>query len=105
MPNGWMPSVVPTDIPAMRGRVTPLADLDTLVPTLFRQTEAAGKPRPSVVITGIGLDADVYRRLVRLGVDRMILRLPPLPMPEVLPVINDHVAAVKAAGGVLNGVD
>ena len=102
--NGWMPSVVPLEIPAMRGRVTPIADLDELVPTLYRMAEAAGKARPSVVITGIGLDADVYKRLLRLGVDRMILRLPPRPMPEVQAAIDAHVAAVKAVGGTLDGV-
>ena len=102
--NGWMPSVVPAEIPAMRGRVTPIADLDEMVPTLYRMAEAAGLAKPSIVITGIGLDGDVYKRLSRLGVDRMILRLPPRPMPEVLAAIDIHVAAVKAVGGSLNGV-
>lgn len=102
--NGWMPSVVPVEIPAMRGRVTPIADLDELVPTLYRMADAAGKARPRIVITGIGLDADVYKRLLRLGVDRMILRLPARPMPEVQAAIAAHVAAVKAVGGSLDGV-
>ena len=88
----------------MRGRVTPIADLDELIPTLFRMAEAAGKARPSIVITGIALDADVYKRLLRLGVDRMILRLPPRPMPEVQAAIDAHVAAVKAVGVTLDGV-
>ena len=56
------------------------------------------------MITGIGLDADVYKRLLRLGVDRMILRLPARPMPEVQAAIAAHVAAVKAVGGSLDGV-
>jgi len=101
--DGWMPSVVAAPIPGMQGRVTPLADLSTLVPELRKRAEAAGRPRPTVVITGIGLDADVFRTLVHLGADRMILRLPSLPMPDVARAIDLHVAAVDAVGGQLDG--
>ncbi len=103
--NGWMPSVVPVDIPAMRGRVTPISDLDQMVPQLYRLAEAAQKPRPTVVITGIGLDDNVYRRLLRLGADRMILRLPTRPIAEVKAAITAYALAVKAVGGTLDGAD
>ncbi len=102
--DGWMPSVVPAEVPGMKGRVTPLADLNTLILELRKKAEAAGKTMPKLVITGIGLDAAVYQELLRLGADRLILRLPSLPMPEVRKAIDAHVAAVTAVGGKLDGV-
>lgn len=99
--DGWMPSVVPAEVPGMKGRVTPLAELASLVPDLRRRAEEAGKPAPKIVITGIGLDAAVYQELIRLGADRMILRLPSAPLPEVRRTIDAHVAAVRAVGGTL----
>lgn len=101
--DGWMPSVVPAAIPAMKGRVTPVADLETMIPDLRRRAAAAGKAAPAVVITGLGLDSTVYGTLTRLGVERMILRLPTASMAEVRKTIDVHRATVLAVGGRLEG--
>jgi probable F420-dependent oxidoreductase len=101
--DGWMPSVVPAEIPGMKGRVTPLGDLQTMVPALRDLAAKHGKPSPRIVITGLGLDADVYRTLLKLGADRMILRLPPASMSEIRKTIEAYAASVRAVGAALDG--
>ncbi|MBM4205645.1 MAG: LLM class F420-dependent oxidoreductase [Gammaproteobacteria bacterium] len=101
--DGWMPSVVPAEVPGMKGRVTPLSELKTMVPALRALAEKQGKASPQIVITGLTLDADVYRALLNLGADRMILRLPPATMREISTTIEVHAAAIRAVGGSLDG--
>lgn len=102
--DGWMPSVTPEPVPAMAGRVTPLPDLMRLVPELRQRAEAAGRPRPAVVVTGLPLDAAAFEQLATLDVERWVLRVPPKPMAEVRPVLEQYAEQVRALGGDLGGV-
>jgi probable F420-dependent oxidoreductase len=94
--DGWIPSVVPVAPPEMKGRVTSMAELNELVPELNRLAEQRGRPRPSVTITGMGLDAQTLETFNNLEVERMILRLTPAPLNEVLAQIEEYAAQVKA---------
>jgi probable F420-dependent oxidoreductase len=100
--DGWIPSVTPTAPPEMKGRVTSMADLAELVPELNRLAAEAGKNRPTVTITGMGLDGQVYESFIGLGIDRMILRLAPAPLADVMGQIEEYVAQVAAVGGALD---
>jgi probable F420-dependent oxidoreductase len=99
--NGWIPSVTPTAPPQMQGRVTSMADLARMVPELNRLAAAKGRPKPTVTITGMGLDSQVFDSLSSLDVERMVLRLTPAPLADVLVQIEEFATQVKAAGGAL----
>jgi probable F420-dependent oxidoreductase len=94
--DGWIPSVVPVAPPEMQGRVTSIADLGEMVPELNRLAAEAGRERPTVTITGMGLDAEIYETFEELGIDRMILRLTPASLDAVLEQIEDYTAQVDA---------
>ncbi|MDH3640742.1 MAG: LLM class F420-dependent oxidoreductase [Gammaproteobacteria bacterium] len=99
--DGWIPSVVPVAPPEMKGRVTSMADLAETVPELNRLAAEAGRPRPTVTITGMGLDGAAYETFTTLGIDRMILRLTPAPLDDVLAQIDAFAEQVKTLGGTL----
>lgn len=99
--DGWIPSVTPAAPPNMKGRVTSMADLVELVPALNRLAAANGKPRPTLTITGMALDAECFATFERLEVERMILRLTPAPLDDVLSQIDAYAEQVKAVGGEL----
>lgn len=99
--DGWMPSVTPAPNPAMAGRVTPLSELEQLLPELRRRAEELGRPRPMVVVTGLPLEESAFERLLNLEVERWVLRLPPRPMDEVQDVLEDYAAKVTSWGGTL----
>lgn len=101
--DGWMPSVTPEPVPAMAGRVTPLPDLERLVPEMRAQAEAAGRPRPAVVVTGLPLEDSAFERLAALDVEHWVLRVPPKSMEEVRPVMTQYAERVRALGGDLAG--
>ena len=94
--DGWIPSVVPVAPPEMQGRVIGMAELAEIVPQLNRRAEEAGRPRPTVTITGMGLDAEIYETFTGLGIDRMILRLTPAPLDSVLAQIGEYAKQVEA---------
>ncbi len=99
--DGWIPSVTPVALEEMKGRVTSMAELAQLVPQLHRLAAEKGRPRPSVTITGMALDAQTFETLSGLDVERMILRLTPAPLEDVLAQIEDCTTQVKAVGGQL----
>lgn len=97
--DGWMPSVTPAPVPAMQGRVTPLEDLEVLVPELRRLAGEQGRPRPAIVVTGLPLEESAFERLANLDVERWVLRVPPRPMAEVRAVMEDYAQVVRTLGG------
>ena len=62
----------------------------------------AGKPPPSVSVTGIGPSSEIVETFERLEVDRLILRVPPSPLDDVLRELDQHVSTVEAVGGKLD---
>jgi len=100
--DGWIPSVTPTAPAHMQGRVTSMAELERLVPELNRLAAAKGRPRPTVTITGMALDAETFARFSSLDVERMILRLTPAPLSDVLAQIEAYAGQVRAVGGQLD---
>jgi probable F420-dependent oxidoreductase len=101
--DGWLPVVAPEVPEPMRGRVTSLAELGQLVPELRGLAAEAGKPRPIVTVTGLPAEARILETCEALGVDRLILRLQPAGLDAVRAELDQHVAAVAAAGGSLTG--
>jgi hypothetical protein len=73
-----------------------------MVPALRRMAEEAGRPRPSVSVTGMTLDGRVFETFAGLAVDRMILRVHPAPLGHVRKELDQHVRNIEAAGGVLD---
>ena len=78
-----------------------MADLAETVPELNRLAAEAGRSRPSVTITGMELDAQCFEAFIGLGIDRMILRLTPAPLEDVLAQIGAYSEQVQAVGGEL----
>ena len=99
--DGWIPSVTPVAPPEMKGRVTSMADLADLVPELNRLAAEKGRTRPTVTITGMALDAQIFETFIKLGIDRMILRLSPAALDDVLAQIEAYKEQVQAIGGEL----
>jgi len=94
--DGWMPVVVPAVSDEMRGRVTPMAEFVEWVPLLREMASAAGRPKPSLTVTGAVLDEQNYEAFEALGVDRMQLRLTPAPLDDVLRELDAHRNTVLA---------
>ena len=101
--DGWLPLVVPSIPEEMRGRQTPLDEFVESVPELRRMAADAGKPPPSVTVTGITPDSEIVDTFERLEVDRLIPRIPPSSMDDVLRELDEYVRTVEAAGGRLDG--
>lgn len=99
--DGWMPSVTPVANPAMAGRVTPLDELELLVPELRQQAEDLGRGRPATVVTGLPLEESALHRLLELDVERWVLRVPPKPMAEVREALETFAENVRKWGGKL----
>jgi hypothetical protein len=53
-------------------------------------------------VTGLAPDRKIVETFERLKVDRLILRVPPSSMDEVLRELDQHVRSVEAAGGKLD---
>jgi probable F420-dependent oxidoreductase len=96
--DGWLPVVAPALPPEMKGRMTSLDDLRSMVPELRSLAAAAGRPRPSVTVTGLAPDPEILTVLEGLDVERLILRLTPAPIDQVRRELDGHLAAVSAAG-------
>ena len=99
--DGWLPVVTPEANEFSKGRMTPMAEFAEMVPQLNAMAEAAGKPKPSITVSGLGLDPDSFAKLEALGVERLVLRLTPEPMAVISKQIQEHVANVRAVGGQL----
>jgi probable F420-dependent oxidoreductase len=99
--DGWIPSVTPVAPPEMKGRLTSMADLAETVPELNRLAAEAGRTRPTVTVTGMDLDSQCFEAFIDLGIDRMILRLTPAPLEDVLAQIGACSEQVQAVGGEL----
>jgi probable F420-dependent oxidoreductase len=100
--DGWLPVLSPEVPAAMRGRITGLSELAELMPQLSRLADEAGKPRPTVTVTGLPAEKAMVDTCERLGVERMILRLQPAELGAVCAELDRHAAAVAAAGGSLD---
>ena len=100
--DGWLPVVVPSIPEEMRGRQTPMDEFVESVPELRRMAAEAGKPPPSVTVTGLGPTSEIVETFEGLEVDRLILRVPPSPLDDVLRELDEHVRTVEAAGGKLD---
>jgi len=99
--DGWLPVVVSALPEEMRGRQTPMEEFVEMVPALRRMAEEAGRPRPSVSVTGMTVDPQVCSTFNRIGVDRMILRVHPAAIGQVRKELDQHVRNIEAAGCVL----
>jgi len=101
--DGWMPVVVPEVNEQMRGRVTPMAEFVELVPMLRKMAASAGRPSPSISVSGALLDQQNHDAFNELGVERLQLRLTPAPLHDVLRELDAHREAVLAVGARLDG--
>jgi len=99
--DGWLPVVVPTLTEQTEGRMTSIAQLCEWVPKLREMATAAGKRPPIVTTLGMVPDAAAYATYQRLGIDRVVLGLPSVPMEQALRQLRQHVASVEAVGGKL----
>ena len=97
--DGWMPVVVPEVNEQMRGRVTPMAEFEVWVPKLREMAAAAGRPEPTVTVTGAELTQHTHARFCELEVDRMNLRLNPAPLDDVLVQLDRHAQEVARIAG------
>jgi probable F420-dependent oxidoreductase len=100
--DGWMPVVVPEVADEMRGRVTSMAEFVELVPRLRNMATDAGRPPPSISVSGALLDQQNYDAFAQLEVERLQLRLTPAPLPDVLRELDAHREAVLAVGASLD---
>ena len=99
--DGWLPIVTPSATSAAKGRMIPMIEFELMVQELNAMAEVAGKPKPSITASSLGLEPESYGKLQQLGVDRLILRLTPEPLPVISDQIRQHAADVRAIGGQL----
>ena len=95
--DGWLPVVVAEGTDQTKGRMTSLAELETMVPELNAMAAAAGKPNPSITASGMGLEPAALEKMQELGIERLILRLTPEPLEVITDQVKAHAANVKAS--------
>lgn len=90
--DGWLPQA------ARRGAYRQIADM---IPEFRRMAAEAGRDPDTIAITVWHgrKDADVIRRYADLGVERVVFPLDSLPAEDLLPVLDDLAALVRAVGG------
>lgn len=100
--DGWLPVVVPEASAATAGRVTTMADLREQVPLMRSLASDAGRPPPSVVVSGAALDPAVVDAMLALEIDELVFRVPSAGMDEVLSEL-ERLAAEVATVASLKG--
>ncbi len=96
--DGWLPVVVPEASEITPGRMTPLAEFETLVPRLNALAEAAGRPPPRLVVSGY-LDEQSFETYSALGVESVTFRVPSSPFDEVRRAMDDVQTRIESVGG------
>ena len=96
--DGWLPVVVPTVPDGMRGRMTGLDELPQHLAELEHLAAERDRPRPSVTLSGASADPANVDQLEKLGVERIILRLPTVGEAEALALLEQHAEAAAKAG-------
>ncbi|NKC00016.1 MAG: LLM class flavin-dependent oxidoreductase [Pseudomonadales bacterium] len=99
--DGWLPVVVPEANEISPGRMTPIADLKTMVPRLNELATEAGRPRPRLVVSGY-LDRESYETYETLGVESVTFRVPSDDIDSVRHAMDEIEGTIKASGGELS---
>ena len=98
--DGWMPVVVPEANPLSFGRMTPIAELQELVPQMNQLAADAGRAKPRLVIAGF-LTPESYEIYESLGVDTVYTRVPSEDFDAVRRAMDEFTAAIEISGGQL----
>jgi len=95
--DGWLPYVVaPSEwSETMENRMIPLENFESLLADLKRLGGEAGRGHLPTTVVGLLPEPEIIERLIALGVDRMVLRLPQAGMDEVSAQLNAYVEAVS----------
>ena len=98
--DGWLPVVVPEASEISPGRMTPIAELQEMVPRMNELAAANDRPRPRVVVSGY-LDENAYEVYQRLEVESLSFRAPSAGFDEVREAMDGFEAQIRAVGGSL----
>jgi probable F420-dependent oxidoreductase len=93
--DGWLPVVVPEATALSPGRMTPIAELMSSVPTLREMAARAGRGRPMIVASGAALDLSMMERLIELEVDSLLFRLASTDIDQVRKQLDVHADTVR----------
>ena len=94
--DGWFPFVVEGFQESQRNRMTPVEEFSDMMGELRRLAAEAGKPEPAVTVTNLDPTPRNCELLQKLGVERMMLRLPEAELPEVTKALESHAKAIEA---------
>lgn len=98
--DGWLPVVIPEANEISPGRMTPIAELQAMIPRMHELAEAQGRPRPRVVVSGF-LTEESLAIYSELGVESVSLRVPSGSFDEVRAAMDEAEEAIRSAGGTL----
>ena len=98
--DGWLPVVIPEANEISPGRMTPLAELKTMVPRMYELAAERGRSKPRVVVSGY-LDQASFEVYNELEVESVSFRVPPGDMDEIKRAMDEATQTIEAAGGSL----
>ncbi len=98
--DGWLPVVIPEANEISPGRMTPLAELKTMVPRMNELAAERGRSKPRVVVSGY-LDQASFEVYNELEVESVSFRVPPADMDEIRRAMDDATQTIEVAGGTL----
>jgi probable F420-dependent oxidoreductase len=95
--DGWLPVVVPEANEISPGRMTPLADFESMVPQMNELAEAEGRAKPRIVVSGY-LDETSLAVYQALGVESVSFRVPSSGLDDVLRAMDEVVEMLDKLG-------
>lgn len=98
--DGWLPVVIPEANEISPGRMTPLAELEDMVPRMNELAAANGRAKPRLVVSG-HLDARSFEVYQALDVESVSFRVPSSGFDDVRRAMDEAAATIDAVGGQL----
>lgn len=98
--DGWLPVVIPEANEISPGRMTPLAELEDMVPRMNKLAAANGRAKPRLVVSG-HLDARSFEVYQALDVESVSFRVPSSGFDDVRRAMDEAAATIDAVGGQL----
>lgn len=96
--DGWLPVVVPEATAISPGRMTPISDLQQMIPRLRELAAERGRPTPRVIVSG-HFDGAAHAVYQDLNVESVSFRVPSEDLDAVKRALDRIEQTIRAAGG------